>query len=147
MHFHCSRISNNSDDLSCSIREERYCSCLSAEVALEYQSLILQGWSSCHWIPATLVTSLPSSALQHTSIKILLFIFRERGKEGEKEGEKNQCVVASCKTPTGDLACNPGLWPDWESNQQPFGSQVGTQSPEPHQPAQHVFKSSELHCF
>ena len=26
-------------------------------------------------------------------------------------------------TPTGDLACNPGICPDWESNQQPFGSQ------------------------
>ena len=25
--------------------------------------------------------------------------------------------------PTGDLACNPGMCPDWESNQPPFGSQ------------------------
>ena len=29
--------------------------------------------------------------------------------------------------PTGDLACNPGMCPDWESNQWPFGSQAGTQ--------------------
>ena len=29
---------------------------------------------------------------------------------------------------TGDLACNLGLYPDWESNQQPFGLQVGAQS-------------------
>ena len=35
--------------------------------------------------------------------------------------------------PTGDLACNPGMCPDWESNQQPFGSQANTQSTEPHQ--------------
>ena len=61
-------------------------------------------------------------------------MFRERGREGEREGEKHQCVVASCTPPTGDLACNPGTFPDWESNQLPFGSQAGTQSTEPHQP-------------
>ena len=44
----------------------------------------------------------------------LLFIFRERGREGEK----HQCVVASHMLPTGDLACNSGIMcPDWESNQ------------------------------
>ena len=36
--------------------------------------------------------------------------------------------------PPGNLACNPGMCPDWESNQQPFGSQSSAQSPEPHQP-------------
>ena len=45
----------------------------------------------------------------------------------------------SCAPPTGDLACNPGMCPDWESNQQPSGSQAGTQSAEPHQPG-HVFR-------
>ena len=33
-----------------------------------------------------------------------LFIFRERGREGEREGEKHQCVVASPVPPTGALA-------------------------------------------
>ena len=28
---------------------------------------------------------------------------------------KPQCVVASCTLPTGDLAYNPGMCPDWES--------------------------------
>ena len=51
-----------------------------------------------------------------------LFIFRERGREGEREGEKRQCVVASHVAPTGDLTRNPGMCPDWESNQWPFGS-------------------------
>ena len=37
--------------------------------------------------------------------------------------------------PTGDLAHNPGMYPDWELNKRPFGSQAGTQSTEPHQPA------------
>ena len=52
--------------------------------------------------------------------RFYLFIFRE-GK-GRREGEKHQCVVASCAPPTGDLACNPGMCPDWESNWWPFGS-------------------------
>ena len=51
-----------------------------------------------------------------------LFIFRERGREGEREGKKHQCVVASHMAPTGDLPCNPGMYPDWKSNWQPFGS-------------------------
>ena len=63
-----------------------------------------------------------------------IFIFRQRGREGEREGKKHQCVVASRAPPTGGLACNPGMCPDWESNQQPFGSQACTQSTEPHQP-------------
>ena len=47
---------------------------------------------------------------------IVLFSLRDRGREGETEGEKHQCVVASRMPPTGDLACNPGTCPDWESN-------------------------------
>ena len=53
--------------------------------------------------------------------RLYLFIFRERRKEGDREGEKYQYVVASYMTPTGDLACNPGMCPDWESNLLPFG--------------------------
>ena len=41
-----------------------------------------------------------------------LYLFRERGREGEREGEKHPCVVASCTPPMGDLACNPGMSPD-----------------------------------
>ena len=59
-----------------------------------------------------------------------LFIFRQRGREGEK----HQCVAASHTPHTGNLACNPDMCPDWESNWWPFGSQTGAQSPEPHQP-------------
>ena len=29
-------------------------------------------------------------------------MFRQRGREGEREGEKHQCVVASPIPPTGD---------------------------------------------
>ena len=41
--------------------------------------------------------------------RFYLFIFRERGREIEREGEKHQCVVASHMPPTGDLAHNPGM--------------------------------------
>ena len=63
----------------------------------------------------------------------MLLIFLDGGREGEREGEKHQCVVDSRTPPTGDLACNPGMFPDSESNQQPSGLQAGTQSTEPHQ--------------
>ena len=64
----------------------------------------------------------------------ILFIFRGKGREGGREGEKHQCMVASHVSPTGDLACNPGMCPDWESNQPPFALQAHAQSTELHQP-------------
>ena len=39
-------------------------------------------------------------------IFLRLYLFLERGREGEREGEKHQCVVASHAPPTGDLGCN-----------------------------------------
>ena len=46
-----------------------------------------------------------------------VFIFRERGRKGEREGEKHHCVLASRTPPPGDQACNPGVCPAWELNQ------------------------------
>ena len=63
-----------------------------------------------------------------------LFIFRERGREGERKGEKHQCVVVSHMPPTGELACNPGMCPDWEWSQEPLHSQSDAQITEPHPP-------------
>ena len=60
--------------------------------------------------------------------KDFIYLLLERVREGEREGVKHQCVVASYLPPTGDLACNPGMCPDWELNWQPFGSQAGAQS-------------------
>ena len=48
-------------------------------------------------------------------------------------------LVASLMLPSGDLALNLGMCPNWESNQQPFGPQAGAQSTEPHQPGQIAF--------
>ena len=66
--------------------------------------------------------------------RFYLFIFRQKGREGGK----HQHVVASRAPHTGDLASNPGMCPDWELNQQPFGSQASAQSTEPHQPGQNL---------
>ena len=66
--------------------------------------------------------------------KYFVYLFLERGRKGEREGEKHQCVVVSLAPPTGGLAHNPGMCPDWESNWGPFGLQAGIQSTEQHQP-------------
>ena len=39
------------------------------------------------------------------------YLFLERGREGEREREKHQRVVASHMPPTGDLAGNLGMCP------------------------------------
>ena len=56
--------------------------------------------------------------------KSFIYLFLERGEGREKGAEKHQCVVASCAPSTEDLAHNPGMCPDWESNQWPFGLQA-----------------------
>ena len=53
-----------------------------------------------------------------------LFIFRERGREGERAGEKYQYVVASHALPTGDLALNPDMCPNLESKWRPLASRL-----------------------
>ena len=45
----------------------------------------------------------------------MLIDFRGRGREGEREGKEHQ-LVASHMPQAGDLAKNPGICPDWESN-------------------------------
>ena len=52
--------------------------------------------------------------------KDFIYLFLERGREGKREGEEHQCVIASHAPSTGDLAGNPGMYPAWESNQQPI---------------------------
>ena len=65
------------------------------------------------------------------------------GRAGEREEEKHQCIVASGAPPTADVAHNPGICPDWESNQWPFSSQAGTESTEPHQLNNDLFQGKE----
>ena len=84
-------------------------------------------------LPPSLPSSLPSFL---PFSRFYLFTSRERGREGEREREEHQCVVAFPAPPTGDLARNPGMYPHWDLNQWPPGLQDGTQSTESHQPGQ-----------
>ena len=54
-----------------------------------------------------------TACLKQTFLKkdFIYLFFRQRGREGEREGEKHQCVVVSHMPPTGDLAYNPGMCP------------------------------------
>ena len=74
--------------------------------------------------------------------RLFIFIFRERGIEGEKHRcARDTLIIASRMPPTGDLALSPGMCPDLEQNQRPFGSQAGTQSTEPQQPGLFLYLS------
>ena len=73
--------------------------------------------------------------------KCYLFIFRERGREGEREGEKHwceretsvSCLLSDPWSLTRDWTHNLGMCPDQESNQWPFSLQDNAQPMEPHQ--------------
>ena len=67
--------------------------------------------------------------------KYFIYLFLQRREGKEKERERNIHVWLPLRTPYWgpDLACNPGMCPDWESNRRPFVSQAGTQSTERHQ--------------
>ena len=47
---------------------------------------------------------------------ISFYLFLDRREGREKERERNINVVAASVPPTGDLARNPGMCPDWELN-------------------------------
>ena len=68
---------------------------------------------------------------EELNFKKIFYLFLERGERREKERKKNISVWVPLTCPlTGDLACNPGMCPDWESNWWPFGPQACTQSTE-----------------
>ena len=62
--------------------------------------------------------------------KDFIYLFLESGEGKEKEREASKYGCFSCSP---NLACNPRMFPDWESNLRPFSSQAGVQSTEPHQ--------------
>ena len=68
------------------------------------------------------------------------FIYFKRGREGERERDIVWLPLTCPLLETWpDLAPNLGMCPDWESNQWPFGLQVGVQSTDPHQPGLHAY--------
>ena len=79
---------------------------------------------------------------------VCLFVYRQSRRVGEREGEIHQCVVASFVHPSGDSSATQACALDWESKQQRFGSQISTQSTEPHQPGLCViFKKHRICCL
>ena len=72
-------------------------------------------------------------------LKILFIYFFREGKGGRKRGRETSMWGCLLCAPTGDLARNPGMCPDWEFNQWLFGSQAGAQSTQPHQPGTNVY--------
>ena len=53
----------------------------------------------------TTISEYRKTATEYFFKCIIYLLFRERGREGESEGEKHQCVVAPHTPPIGDLAC------------------------------------------
>ena len=66
--------------------------------------------------------------------KDFIYLFFREGQGRRKRGKETSMCGCLSSAPYWDLACNPGMCPDWELNQQPFGSQACAQSTEPHQP-------------
>ena len=66
-----------------------------------------------------------------TYVYLLMLCMIMEGREKERERNINVWLPLA-----GDLVCNPGMCPDWELNQRPFGLQASTQSTEPPQPGQ-----------
>ena len=63
------------------------------------------------------------------------YLFLERGEGKEKERERSIIVwLLLTWPPLGTWPRNPGMCPDCESNQRPFGSQAHAQSTKLHQP-------------
>ena len=68
-----------------------------------------------------------------------IYYFQREGKGrgmGNINSWKIHWLVASHMPLTGDLACNPGMCPDWELNRWPFSWQTCAQSTEPHHTSQ-----------
>ena len=76
-------------------------------------------WSLCH-VAYCFVFSLA----EHRFVVLVI-------KERERERNINEWFpLTRPLLGTGDLAGNPGICPDWESNLRPFGLQASTQSTE-----------------
>ena len=72
-----------------------------------------------HLVPLLIGYSAFKLYFMYVCMYVCMYVFIERGREGITEGEKHQCVVASCTPPTDDLARNPAtqacalVW-EWE---------------------------------
>ena len=105
-------------------------------------------WYHSHWPNHCPIVSTTSFSWEHMNICLQqtqlisffkrVYLFSERGREGERQGEKHKWVVASHVPPLGTWPTTQAHALDWESNPQPFGLQAGAQSTGPHQPRPHL---------
>ena len=73
-----------------------------------------------------------------------IYLFLEKGEGKERNINVWLPLVHS---PLGTWPCDPGMYPDWESNQQPFGLQASAQSTEPCQPGQVLFYLGDTYTW
>ena len=77
--------------------------------------------------------------------KQILFIFRERGREGEREGEKHQCVVASHTPPEGTWPATQACVLNGNRTSDPLGCRQALNPPShTSQGHKHIFVSCRL---
>ena len=109
--------------------------CSLFKILFTYLFLLLFKYSCLHFPPLTFLK------------KIIYFQTEEKGGR-KRERKTSVCSCLLC-IPTGDLACNPGMCPDQELNQQLFGLQAGAQSTEPYQPGEicSLFKGIQGHVL
>ena len=87
----------------------------------------------------------PVSELRGFLKKNFIYLFSEKEEGREKERARNidvrreTSIGCLLHAPYWGPSPNPGMCPDWESNQRPLGSQASAQSTEPHQPGQAIF--------
>ena len=77
-------------------------------------------------------------------LKILFIYFQKERKGGRKRGRETSMCGCLLSASYWGLACNPGMCANWESNQQPFGLQAGTQSAEWHQPGHMILFKKKI---
>ena len=68
---------------------------------------------------------------------LILFIFSQRGREGEREGNIN-VWLPFVRPPPGTRPANQARALIWESNLQPSGWHPGVQSAKTHRPGQQM---------
>ena len=77
-----------------------------------------------------------------------LIVFRGSRREGKRDGEKHQCVVASHVPLTGDLACNPGMCRRLGIELATLGFAGWCSTTEPHQPeAEILMNHINIQCW
>ena len=77
-------------------------------------------------------------------VLLLIYLLIYREVKGERKRRRETSIGASCSGPTRDGTSNPGICPNWESNQKPFSSQYHSQPTEPRRSGPHCSLFSDF---